>query len=140
MKRTLALILALVSLVAVTALSVSASPSQTVLAPVVLTPGDSQPITCQYALVGTLASPACPTPTVTVAPVPPTATPAPGILLYNLPSYSELKISCIGGAIPTDLGITGSSAYVLCPVANTPTSTVTATPLATATPSATPTP
>lgn len=133
MKRFLLPILAGVVGLAVVA-SVSASPSKTVLAPIILTPGDSQPITCQYALVGTLASPACPTPTATATTVP---TPAPYTLTQGLAAYQQIKVSCNNGAIPTDLGLTGSSLYVLCP-ANTPTSVATAIP--TATPSATPTP
>lgn len=139
MKRFLIPILALVVLLASIA-SVSASPSQTVLAPIVLTPGDSQPITCQYALVGTLASPACPTATVTstaTATATATATPAPGNTNSFLNPYTQIRVSCLNGATPIDSGVVAGVVTVGCP-ASTPTAVATAT--STVTPSATPTP
>lgn len=129
MKRFLIPIFAMYVLIA-SVVVVSASPSQTVLAPIVLTPGDSQPITCQYALVGTLASPACPTATVTSTA---TSTPAPNTLIQNLNPYYQVKVSCTNGATPTDLGLAAGTVTIVCP-ANTPTAVVTTTPSATPTP------
>lgn len=103
MSRTLVIALALAFAVLVGG-PVAASQLAASNPPIVLTPGTDQPITCQYALTGSLADPVCPAPTST--PVP-TATPTPNTAIFtlvNVPAQGQNGIITCNNGTVSDLG------------------------------------
>jgi hypothetical protein len=102
------------------------------LPPIVLQPGDSQPILCSNNAtpIGTTSNPTCPTPA-------PTATPATVTLIA--PSGNTIyRITCFNGQTAVDLGVSGVNVLVFCPPV--PTSSPTSNPTSSPTPTATATP